>query len=79
MPLNQWGSVNQWAFGSTVRAVILVAGNKQQITDVQIGTGQKPLVLFDGSLRIRATVEGVPVVYENGYLRTIAAGETLLI
>ena len=81
MLLNQWGPVNSWYSDEPVRATILLNGYFSQIQDAQLGSGVKPLVLDNGVVKVRATSEGVPLVYdyETGYLRTIAAGETLLI
>jgi hypothetical protein len=59
----------------------MAGGDKIQIPNASVGQGAKPVVLDNGVVKVRATSEGVPLVYdyETGYLRTIAAGETLLI
>lgn len=79
MLLNQWGPLNTWAAVNPVRATLFLNGVFAQIQDAQIGTGLKPVVLDAGFPKVRAASEGVPLVFDSGYLRTIAAGETLLI
>jgi hypothetical protein len=53
----------------------------RQILDAELGTGLRPVVLMsDGTLRVRATTEGTPIVLgADMRVRTLAAGETLLI
>jgi hypothetical protein len=86
-----WGvewTVAIWPFeepaggGETPRkAVVVLNGVRQQIPDSLIGTGAKPLVLMpDGSLRIRTSTEGRPLIYKNGRYHTLdSATESLLI
>jgi hypothetical protein len=72
-------------FGKTTaiyrRALILSGGRVRQILDAELGTGLRPVVLMsDGTLRVRATTEGTPIVLGTDMRRrTLAAGETLLI
>lgn len=64
--------------GASYRALVMVSGSLRQITDVELGT-LKPVVLYNGEIRRQATTEGVPLVLVNGSLRTLAAGDTLII
>lgn len=66
-------------YGPQRRALLHNAGGFSQITDAELGTGKKPLVLLNGEIKERAASEGIPIVYDAGNLRTIAAGETLLL
>jgi hypothetical protein len=71
-------------FGKTTiyrRALILSGGRVRQILNAELGTGLRPVVLMsDGTLRVRATTEGTPIVLGTDMrVRTLAAGETLLI
>lgn len=78
----KWGTVNAWiVFDSIqqVRALLIKSGQLHQITDAEVGTGLKPLVLLAGEIKQRSASEGIPIVYDAGGLRTIAAGETLLL
>jgi hypothetical protein len=53
-----------------------------QITDAEIGTNLKPLVLLpDGSIKERAASDGTPLIYDPAIagLRTIASNEILQI
>lgn len=61
-----------------IPALVLRNGLLEQATT---GSGLRPWVLMpDGTVRIRQTTEGTPVVYDsNGGLRTLAPGETLII
>lgn len=43
----------------------------REITDAQVGTGKKPIVLLNGALRERATSEGTPVIVVDGQLRCL--------
>lgn len=61
----------------TRRALTLISGVRRRVSDAQLGTGLKPLVLNGGALKLRATTEGTPVVFVDGKLKTLAAGETL--
>ena len=61
-----------------VRALLIKAGKLKQITDAEKGTGEKPLVLINGVLKQRVASEGVPVILDNGKLRTLGTNETLL-
>ena len=65
--------------GTSIRALIVISGVLRQITDAEVGTGKKPVVLLDGTLKERTASEGLPIVYDAGDLRTIASGEILLI
>jgi len=80
---NATGAANSWwlfySAGVYVRAMLLKAAALSQITDAEVGTGKKPLVLLNGEVKERTASEGIPIVYDAGNLRTIAAGETLLI
>lgn len=77
------GAANSWwlfySAGVYVRAILQKIGAMSQITDAELGTGKKPLVLLNGEIKERAASEGIPIVYDAGNLRTIAAGETLLL
>lgn len=65
--------------GTMVRAIILQNGSIYVLPTGQEGTGKKPIVLHEGTLRERLWVEGIPVVLENGDLRTVEPHETLVI
>lgn len=65
-----------------VRAIVVTSGSLGEVTDAQLGTGKKPVVVYQGDLKERATIEGEPVVMSGGQgtLRTLnAASEELLI
>ena len=64
---------------TSIRALIIENGYIQQITNAQIGTGLKPLVLLNGIWQQRATTEGSPIVLDTGTIRIINANETLSI
>lgn len=66
------------AGGVSFRSLILSAGLIVVLPIGQESTGKKPLVLLSGELKERATTEGTPVILDNGALRTLAAGETLI-
>lgn len=52
----------------------------REITDVLVGTGKKPIVLLNGTLKERAATEGVPVIVMNGQLRCLdTTTESLMI
>lgn len=80
---DQTTSANEWlvpvSMGVQVRALLLKLGLIQQVTNAEVGTGMKPLVLLDGEIKERSVSEGIPIVYDSGGLRTLAAGETLLL
>jgi hypothetical protein len=63
------------------RALIVSSGRVRQILDAELGTGLKPVVLMsDGTVRVRETTEGVPVVLDdNMRMKTLGPGEQLLI
>ena len=63
----------------SVRSIILEAGALTVLPIGQEGTGKKPIVLLDGNLKERVGSEGIPVVLENGDLRTVEPHETLVI
>lgn len=65
--------------GPAPRAIIIQLGTMKQITDAEVATGKKPLVMLDGQIKERSASEGIPVVYDAGGLRTLASNETLLI
>jgi len=45
-----------------------------------LGTGLKFLVILaDGTIKERSTVEGTPLIMDNGVIRTLASGEGLQI
>lgn len=67
------------ALAKAIRALLRSGALKAQITDAEIGTGKKPLVLVDGQLRERVGTEGVPIVFDGVQVRVIAADETLLL
>lgn len=67
------------AVGASSRALLFQTGQLKQITDAELSTGKKPLVLLDGQIKERAASEGIPIVYDAGGLRTLASNETLLI
>jgi hypothetical protein len=66
---------------TTQRAVIHKNGGYARVTDAQLGTGLKPLVVYNGKLRYRQTTEGVPIVLVPGVnqtkFRLLQPGETL--
>lgn len=62
-----------------LRAVVLSNGTIYELPNGQEGTGKKPLVLHEGTLRERLWVEGTPVVLDAGSLRTLTPDETLVI
>jgi hypothetical protein len=64
---------------STQRALIMIGGQVQQIVDALVGSNQKPLVMYQGYIRERTTIEGTPLILENGRLRTLNPNEALLI
>lgn len=63
------------------RAIYLLSGVLREIPTALLGTGIKPIVILtDGTKKERATVEGQPLIMDNGTLRTLnASTETLLI
>ena len=68
------------ASGTPARALLVSGPYYTQITDAQLGTGQKPLVLLDGIIQQRVTVgSGLPLVYANGGVRTLLSTESLLL
>lgn len=78
-------SANEWqvpvSMGVRVRALLLKLGLIQQIADAEVGTGKKPLVLVDGTIKERVASEGLPLIYDPTIagLRTLASNETLQI
>lgn len=67
------------AAGLSKRALIMSSGQLAEITDAQLGTNLKPLVIYNGDLRQRSVAEGSPLVLDAGTLRALASGETLLL
>jgi len=67
------------AVGSKMTPALYV--NAQgQIVQSPGGLGNvRPLVLYQGQMRIRLASEGIPLVLDQGKLRTLASDETLLI
>lgn len=62
------------------RALLMASGQLTQITDAQLGTKVSPLVLLPtGTLKIRTTTEGTPVILSGGALRALALDEILKI
>lgn len=76
--LNVWGPVNAWS-AVAVKALVRSGGFLKRISDEDVGTGLKPVVIDGGFLKTRNEAEGIPVVYDNGFLRLLRAGETLVI
>ena len=79
--LNPLG-VSPWsntAAKTPVRALVLINGAIRQITDAQIGTGLRPLVIMsDGKLKERSESEGVPLIISAGFIRCMnTSTETL--
>ncbi len=73
-----------WLFysaGVYVRALLQKIGTISQIADAEVGTGKKPLVLVDGTIKERSASEGLPLVYDPAIqgLRTLAGNELLRI
>ena len=65
----------------SLRAVIYSARNGvTQITNVEIGTGLKPIVVMpDGSLKQRLTSEGKPLVLVKDQMTTLPENGVLLV
>lgn len=60
------------------RALILIAGQMQEVPTAMLGTGKLPIVLMsDGTVRERQTTEGTPLVLVSGVLRQILSSESL--
>lgn len=78
MAINVWGAVNKWTLVE-VRALTRFGGFLRVVSDGEVGTGLKPIVLVDGLYKERSATEGIPVVYDNGFLRFIRRGEALVI
>lgn len=64
---------------SSVRALVLTNGELGLITDAQVGTGKKPVVLLSGDLKERAASEGLSLTLSDGVIRQLATDETLII
>lgn len=72
--------INAPAGSSTpVRALVISSGSVIEITDVQIGTGLKPLVSYLGNIKERSASEGTAIVLDGGTLKEMLSSETLLI
>lgn len=63
---------------ATQRALIMVSGKTEQFKDTQLSQNRKVLVLENGTLKQRVTLEGAPVVIKNGMLTTLANNESLV-
>jgi hypothetical protein len=64
---------------SGARSIVLLNGVMSMLPVGQEDTGLKPLVLMaDGTIKQRATTEGTPLTFSDGYVRTVGAGETLI-
>lgn len=59
------------------RALINFQGVPTPIRTSQLGTGLKPLVLFNGKMQQRRAGEGVPLVRDGVDVRRLRAGEAL--
>lgn len=60
------------------RAIILMSGQLQEIPTALLGTGKLPIVILsDGTLKERQTVEGTPIVIDSGLLRQLNSTESL--
>jgi hypothetical protein len=67
-------------YGNGLRALIVFSAGFAQVTDAQVGSGFKPIVLVGGTIQQRVTTEGLPIVLDAaGYLRTLKATETLIL
>lgn len=64
---------------ASFRALSIVSGKLQEVTDAQLGTGLKPWVLYNDKFVERVAAEGVPLVIDGNKIRELASGETLLI
>lgn len=59
------------------RAMRILNGLVVPLTNAEVGTSIKPVVLVGTRLQLRQTTEGIPVVLENGRLRLLKVEETL--
>jgi hypothetical protein len=62
-----------------VRAMVRDGGFLKVQPDAEIGSGNKPIVMVGGLYKEQDGDEGVALVYDNGFLRFIQVGETLVI
>lgn len=78
---DSWWMFYETVVAITIRALILLLGRIHQITDAELSTGKKPLVLLNGQIKERSTTEGTPIIYDPALaaIRTLAPDETLLI
>lgn len=54
------------------RAMVLIDGRLRILPTGQEGLGLRPIVLMpDGTVRQRATTEGMPLIWKNNYLYTL--------
>lgn len=62
------------------KALIFSQEGLRQIFNNEIGTGLKPIVIDNGTIKQRSASEGIPVVYKGSWpLATLSDGEELLI
>lgn len=62
-----------------LRALVISGSNWAEITDSQLGTGLKPLILHNNKYSERSSTEGEALVIDVNEIRVISSGETLLI
>jgi hypothetical protein len=60
-------------------ALVLVNNRLRKVRDEELGTGLRPLVLYDGELRLRVGSEGTPMVFIDGEAVPLPLGHSLLI
>ena len=81
-PANGLNIIGNFAEGevSQKRALILNGGAIIPIPDALIGTGQRPIILFNYVVCLRAAAEGIPLVLaDDGFnLRTLKQTEQLI-
>jgi hypothetical protein len=61
------------------RALILINNRWKVIPDASLGTGLKPIVLYNSNSKVRSGNEGIPLVLINNDVVPLPVGDTLLI